>query len=130
MSAFHLVPAWKLHSINARAARALRPCVQPTAPAVPMSALPFLTRRVLRIIANQPAIQLAALDRQADLETRDAARATADALVLQGLVQRTGQRSDSLHYTLTSAGLQTLLQSQADADRQLGLSAAAKLPAA
>lgn len=121
MSAYNLVPAWKLHSIRAKNTRRERLAEPPLAPAFPIADLPFLTRRVLRIIAEKPGIMLAELDRLADLETRDSARTTADALVLHGLAQRAGVRSDGLHYTLTRAGQQTLLQSHTEADRDIGL---------
>lgn len=124
MSAYNLIPAWKLHSIRAKITRRERLGQPPAPPAFPIADLPFLTRRVLRIIANKPAIYLAELDTLADLETRDSARATADTLVLHGLVHRSGVRSDGLHYTLTRAGQQTLLQSQADTDRDIGRRAA------
>lgn len=117
MSAYNLLPAWKVHSLQARqqARRQQQPAA--TARALPISELPFLTRRVLRIIAEKPAINVADLDKLADLET--SARPTADALVLQGLASREGTR-----YTLTRAGQQTLLQSHTEADRDIGLRAA------
>lgn len=124
MSAYNLVPAWKMHSIKARNNRRQRLAEPPVAPAFPIADLPFLTRRVLRIIAEKPALMLAELERLADLGARDAGRAIADELVLFGLAHRIGERTHSMHYTLTRAGQQTLLQSQTEADRDLGLRAA------
>ncbi len=124
MSAYHLVPAWKLHSIRARSARRVHPAAAPLAPAFPITHLPFLARRVLRIIAGKPALMLAELERLADFEARDSARATADELVLHSLAHRSGKQTYDMHYTLTRAGQQTLLQSHTEADRDIGLAAA------
>lgn len=124
MSAFHLVPAWKIHSMQARQ-KASRPhAATPTPQAFPIGDLPFLTRRVLRIIASHPGINVFELDKKADLDKRCAldtpARPHADSLVLHGLVTRETSR-----YALTHAGLRTLQHSTAADDHQLATQAAA-----
>ncbi len=87
-------------------------------PIATMEQLPYLTRRVLRLIAKEPGICIAELDKQADLDrTLDLgspARPHADSLVLYGYASRLDGR-----YTLTPEGRLCLAHSPAEADQQL-----------
>ncbi len=87
-------------------------------PVIKMDQLPYLTRRVLRIIAIEPGICLAELDKQADLDRSpdlgSPARPHADSLVLYGFASRLDGR-----YTLTPEGRLCLAHSPAEADQQL-----------
>lgn len=69
--------------------------------AVQIADLPYLARRVLRIVAAHQEIGVTALEREADLDRCMSAREQADLLILFGLVARSccGQQ-----YSITEAG--------------------------
>lgn len=123
MSAFNLVPAWKMHSIRARQQTARRQ-TRPAAPAAPfrLADLSLITRHVLRLIAGAGGISILDLERKADLDTY--ARPHADELVLHGLVSRLDGR-----YALTAAGLHALQAGTAE-DQQLARQAPSSIRSA
>lgn len=120
MNIFNLVPAWKINSIRAHQ-RTPRVCFPVAEAAIhPLAELPFLCRRVLRIVAENPRICHADLYLQADLGA--CPRPQADELILYGLIERQGQR-----YTLTTAGLRCLQHSPAPGDNTIASRAQALL---
>ncbi len=116
MSAYNIMPAWKVNSLKARhpGARVSRPAY--TEPeAHPMESLPFLCRRVLRIVAMRPNLSHVDLHQAADLG--ESPKPQADELILCGLIERIG--TSNFRYTLTAAGLTCLQRSRAPGDDAL-----------